>query len=176
MTPPTTQPPSPKPQSPVAKKFVLVSPDAGATKRTLKFGKILSLPTIIMHKQRDYSRPNTVEQITIIGDASQYQGKTAIILDDMIDTAGTLVAAVESLHSNGIQNVICVVTHGILSHPALERINNCPALTNVIVSDSLDQTKNLELCPKLRVFPIGPLLGRAIDSIINNYSMASLFT
>ena len=94
----------------------------------------------------------------------------------MIDTAGTLVAAVESLHSNGIQNVICVVTHGILSHPALERINNCPALTNVIVSDSLDQTKNLELCPKLRVFPIGPLLGRAIDSIINNYSMASLFT
>ena len=175
-TPSTTQLSSPKPQSPVAKKFVLVSPDAGATKRTLKFGKILSLPTIIMHKQRDYSRPNTVEQITIIGDASQYQGKTAIILDDMIDTAGTLVAAVDSLHSNGIQNVICVVTHGILSHPALERINNCPALTNVIVSDSLDQTKNLELCPKLRVFPIGPLLGRAIDSIINNYSMASLFT
>ena len=175
-TPTTPQLSSPKPQSPVAKKFVLVSPDAGATKRTLKFGKILSLPTIIMHKQRDYSRPNTIEQITIIGDASQYQGKTAIILDDMIDTAGTLVAAVESLHSNGIQNVICVVTHGILSHPALERINNCPALTNVIVSDSLDQTKNLELCPKLRVFPIGPLLGRAIDSIINNYSMASLFT
>lgn len=163
------------PVSPIAKKYVLVSPDAGATKRTLKFGKILSLPTIIMHKQRDYSRPNTVEKITIIGDTSQYHGKTAIILDDMIDTAGTLIAAVNSLHENGIKNVICVATHGILSPPAIERINDCQALTHVIVSDSLDQSSNLIECPKLQVFGIGPLLGKAIDSIINNYSMATLF-
>ncbi len=163
------------PVSPIANKYVLVSPDAGATKRTLKFGKILSLPTIIMHKQRDYSRPNTIEKITIIGDTSQYQEKTAIILDDMIDTAGTLIAAVNSLHENGIKNVICVATHGILSPPAIERINGCQALTHVIVSDSLDQSSNLMECPKLQVFSIGPLLGKAIDSIINNYSMATLF-
>ena len=156
-------------------KFILVSPDAGATKRTLKFGKILSLPTIIMHKQRDYSRANTIEKTTIIGNVTNYTNKTAIILDDMVDTAGTLISAVDTLHERGFKNVVCVVTHGILSPPALERINGCSLLTTVIVSDSIDQTENQKRCPKLRVFSIGSLIGQAINSIITNQSLASLF-
>lgn len=158
-----------------SQQFVLVSPDAGATKRTLKFGKIFALPTIIMHKQRDYSQPNTIENISIIGDTSQYQGKTAIILDDMIDTGGTLVAAANSLTEHGIKNVVCIATHGILSPPALERINNCDSLTSVLVSDTIDQTENVKECSKLRVFCIAPLLSKAIHSIVSNSSLADLF-
>ena len=162
-------------QSERKEKYVLVSPDAGATKRTLKFGKVFSLPTIIMHKQRDYSQPNTVQKISIIGDTSLYSNKTAIILDDMIDTAGTLVAAVEALVSQGFSDVVCIATHGILSALALERINKCHSLTGVLVSDSIDQTDHLAQCSKLHVFSIAPLLSQAIYSIFTNASLSFLF-
>lgn len=156
-------------------KYVIISPDAGATKRTLKFAKVLKLDTIIMHKQRNYKKANTIDNIMIIGDATQYKGKTGLICDDMIDTAGTLIAAINALVEAGIKEVICVATHGILSGPALERINNCDALRWVIVSDSIDQTENCLKCSKLKVFTIGNLMRDAINSIVTNNSLSELF-
>ena len=157
------------------KEFVVISPDAGATKRTLKFAKILELDTIIMHKQRNYKKANSIDDIMIIGDASQYKDKTGIICDDMIDTAGTLVAAIDELTKNGIKDIICVATHGILSGPAIKRINDCDALKWVIVSDSIDQTENMLVCDKLKVFTIGHMMKDAITSIVSNSSLSELF-
>ena len=75
----------------------------------------------------------------------------------------------------GIKEVICVATHGILSSPALERINQCDALVKVIISDSLDQTTNCQKCSKLRVFSIGTIIGQAIKAMLSNQSLATLF-
>ena len=105
-------------------KFILVSPDAGATKRTLKFGEYMNLNTIIMHKQRDYSQQSVIEKVMLICDNNDcLSNKTAIILDDICDTAGTLIAAANTIITYGAKEVLCVITHGIFSGPALDRIN-----------------------------------------------------
>ena len=128
-----------------------------------------------MHKQRNYKKANSIDDIMIIGDASQYKDKTGIICDDMIDTAGTLVAAIDELTKNGIKDIICVATHGILSGPAIKRINDCDALKWVVVSDSIDQTENMLVCDKLKVFTIGHMMKDAITSIVSNSSLSELF-
>jgi len=162
-------------QEDIQRRFLIVSPDAGATKRTLKFAKILKLNTLIMHKQRDYSKVNCVEESIIIGDTVNLKGKTAIILDDMCDTGGTLIKACETLVKNGATNVIAIVTHGILSGKALERINNCDHLTKIVVSDSIPQEFNKALCNKLDVFSIGNLLAGAIQKLHSSESLSDLF-
>ena len=105
-----------------------------------------------MPKQRNYKKANSIDDIMIIGDASQYKDKTGIICDDMIDTAGTLVAAIDELTKNGIKDIICVATHGILSGPAIKRINDCDSLKWVVVSDTIDQTENMLVCDKLSIY------------------------
>jgi ribose-phosphate pyrophosphokinase len=156
-------------------KYIVVSPDAGATKRTLAFAKVMKLDTVILHKQRNYQVANCVESILIIGEQSSYQGKTAIILDDMIDTAGTLIRASEMLVDSGVKEVIAVATHGILSGPAISRINECRCIKRVVVSDSIPQELNLTRCDKLEVFSIAEHMSQVIDCIVNGKSISDLF-
>lgn len=159
----------------IREDFLIISPDAGATKRTLKFAKLLKLNTLIMHKQRDYSKVNCVEEAIVIGDTDALKDKTAIIMDDMCDTGGTLIKACDTLVNYGAKKVIAIVTHGILSGPAIERINNCKYLDKMIVSNTIPQEYNLSKCDKLEVFGIEELMANAIQKLISSGSLSDLF-
>ena len=149
------------------KKFIVVSPDAGGAIRTLALAKHMKLNTIIMHKQRDYSKPNYVEKTIIIHDdtSNKVFGKKAIICDDIADTCGTLVSAINELVKFGFEDIICVITHGIFSNNAIEKINNCKYISKFIVSDSIPQVENCKKCPKLEVFSISSLMADVIERI-----------
>ena len=159
------------------KEYIVVSPDAGATKRTLKFANYMNLNTIIMHKQRNYEKENTIDNTILIGDTSNLNNKTAIICDDMCDSGGTLIKVVENLEKYGIKNVIVVITHGIFSGKCIERLKNCCVISKIIVSDTINQTINLEkLDDKLEIFSVSKLLGQVISNIITGSSLSELFS
>ena len=156
--------------------YIVVAPDASATKRTLKFAKVMHLMMVCMDKYRDYRKANCVEKVILLGDKSMIKGKIAIILDDMCDTGGTLITAANNLvNVNEAKEVIAVVTHGILSGPALDRINNCKSLSRVIVSNSIPQDYNLKHCNKLEVFDISKMISNVIEKIEDGSSLSSLF-
>ena len=156
-------------------RFILVAPDAGAAKRTLKFGSVMNLNAVIMHKERNYKRKNTINKTVLICESDTIVGKTAIICDDMCDTAGTMVKAVNTLIENGARDVICAITHGIFSGPALERINKCDSIKSVIVSNSLPQEYNMKRCDKIECYDISPLVGDVIHCIGTGDSISELF-
>lgn len=156
-------------------RFILVAPDAGAAKRTLKFGSVMRLNTVIMHKERNYKRKNTVNKTVLICESDTIVGKTAIIVDDMCDTAGTMIKAVNTLIENGAREVICAITHGIFSGPALDRINACDSIKSVIVSNSLPQEYNMRKCDKIECYDISPLIGDVIRCIETGDSISALF-
>ena len=158
-------------------KYVIVSPDAGAVKRTLSFSERMKLDTIIMHKQRNYVKSNKIDKTILIQEngRNDYKDKTAIICDDIADTCGTLISAVNSLVENGIKDVICVITHGIFSNDAIERINEMEAIKKVFVSDSIPQDKNITKCAKIQVFTLTILLSDVIYRIINKKPLSDLF-
>lgn len=155
--------------------FIVVSPDAGAVKRTLKFAKCMGLDTAVLHKQRSYKQKNTVEKSILVADKGTLKNKTAIICDDMCDTGGTLIKSVEVLVENEIKDVIVVVTHGILSGPALERIQNCKHISKMIVTNSICQEKNLQQCSKLEIIPIDKLMANVMNCLINGESISQFF-
>ena len=156
-------------------KYIVVSPDAGATKRTLKFAEYMHLNTIIMHKQRNYEKENTIDNTMLIGDTNGLEHKTAIICDDMCDSGGTLIKVVENLQTHGIENVIVIITHGIFSGKCIERLQNCNVISKVIVSDTICQKKNLQNLNKLEIFSISKLMGEVITNIITGGSLSLLF-
>ena len=156
------------------KKYIVVAPDAGSVKRTISFAKSMGLDTAILHKQRNYSKKNTVENSFMISN-TDIQNKTAIICDDMCDTAGTLIKGVEALVENGIKNVIVVITHGIFSGSAVERINNCKYITEIIVSNSISQKYNQQICKKIKIFHIEKLLCKIIEKLGSCDSISELF-
>lgn len=158
-------------------QYILVSPDAGATKRTLSFAEQFKLNTLILHKQRNYEKANTVEKSVLIEveGSGEYQGKTAIICDDIADTCGTLVSAINCLVEYGIEKVVCVITHGVFSNNALDKINDCEAIQHFYVSDSIPQTANMQRCPKLRVFTLSTILSEVIKRIVTKQSISTLF-
>ena len=102
-------------------------------------------------------------------------GKRPVIVDYMIDTAGTVVQAAEVLMSYGAVSCGVTATHGVLSGPAIDRINACDALTFVLVSDSLPQAKNQELCPKIKVYSVAEMLAEVIRRVTIDHSLSSLF-
>ena len=155
--------------------YVLAAPDAGAIKRTLKFGKSMKLNTIFIHKDRSYEIANTINTMMIVGDPQRIRGKIVIILDDMCDTGSTLVKCCSLLIENGAKEVLCVVTHGILSGPAAKRINSCKQMSKMIVSNTLPQEKNQKIINKLEVFDISDLIKEVIKRIITGDSISKLF-
>ena len=155
--------------------FVAISPDEGAMKRVRIYATELNMKFMVMSKTRDYNQENVVEETVLLGNPKWLLGKTAIIFDDMIDTGGTVVTSVKYLVEKGAKDVIVVASHGILSGPAIDRINNCESIKSVIVSDSLRQTENLERCPKLRVFTVSKMYAEVVRRLKNGKSISEMF-
>ncbi len=150
-------------------QVVVVSPDAGGTERARAFAKRLNAGLAIIDKRR--SGPNVSEVMNIIGDV---EGQTCIIVDDMIDTAGTLCQAAGALREKGAAEIFACATHPVLSGPALERINQS-CLTEVVVTNSIPLGDKLKDCPKLRTLSVAELLAEAIRRINGDESVSSLF-
>ncbi|TLM66421.1 MAG: ribose-phosphate pyrophosphokinase [Deltaproteobacteria bacterium] len=150
-------------------KLVVVSPDAGGTERARAFAKRLDAGLAIIDKRR--SGPNVSEVMHIIGDV---EGQTCIIVDDMIDTAGTLCQAAAALKAHGAGDVYATATHAVLSGPALERINQS-CLKEVLVTNTIPMDGKLAGCPRLRQLSVGKLLAEAIRRIHEEESVSSLF-
>jgi ribose-phosphate pyrophosphokinase len=150
-------------------RVVVVSPDAGGTERARAFAKRLDAGLAIIDKRR--SGPNVSEVMNIIGDV---EGETCIIVDDMIDTAGTLCQAAGALREKGAKEIFACATHPVLSGPALERISQS-CLTEVVVTNSIPLGDKLKDCPKLRVLSVAELLAEAIRRINGDESVSSLF-
>ncbi|MBI4686557.1 MAG: ribose-phosphate pyrophosphokinase [Nitrospirae bacterium] len=150
-------------------KTVIVSPDAGGVERARAFAKRLGASLAIIDKRRE--RANVSEVMNVIGDV---KGKNAILLDDMIDTAGTITQAVSAIKEKGAKRIIAACTHAVLSGPAIERINKS-ALEEVIVTSTIPMAEKKKKCKKLTVLPMSPLLGEAIKRIHEESSVSSLF-
>ncbi|MCB0414353.1 MAG: ribose-phosphate pyrophosphokinase [Bdellovibrionales bacterium] len=148
---------------------VAVSPDAGGVERVRAFAKRIQAPMAIIDKRR--SGPNEAKALHLIGDVKD---KTAVIVDDMIDTAGTLVQAVESLYKNGAKKVIAVCSHALLSGPAISRINES-AIEKVIVTDTIPLQEKQSNCSKLEVISVAPVVAESIKRIHAHASVTSLF-
>lgn len=150
-------------------EFVAVSPDAGGVERTRAFAKRIECPIAIIDKRR--TGPNEAKALHLIGDV---RNKTAIIVDDMIDTAGTLTQAVDSLMRNGAKSVIAVATHALLSGPAISRLAEC-GINKVLVTDSIPLKENAQNTGLIEVVSVAPLVAEAIRRIYGNASVSSLF-
>ncbi|TDI39376.1 MAG: ribose-phosphate pyrophosphokinase [Acidobacteria bacterium] len=149
--------------------LVIVSPDAGGVERARAYAKRLKVALAVMDKRR--ADNHEIETIHVIGDVS---GKTALIVDDMVDSAGTLVTAVDALHEAGAKRVLAACTHPVLSPPAIERINASP-IEKVIVSDTIPLRQDAQECDKIHVLSVASLLGKAIKSVHEETSVSSLF-
>jgi ribose-phosphate pyrophosphokinase len=148
---------------------VLVSPDAGGVERARAYSKRLNATLAIIDKRRE--KANVSEVMHIIGDV---KGKDAILVDDMIDTAGTLTNAAKALMDAGARSVSACATHAVLSGPAIERIQNSP-LAEVVVTDTIPLRPEAKACPKIKQLTVARLLGEAIKRIHHGDSISSLF-
>ncbi|WP_369682019.1 ribose-phosphate pyrophosphokinase [Malonomonas rubra] len=154
---------------PAGDNLVVVSPDAGGTERARAFAKRLDAGLAIIDKRR--SGPNVSEVMHIIGDV---KGKTCVIVDDMIDTAGTLCAAATALQNDGAGEVFACATHGVLSGPALQRIEDSP-IKQVMIGNTIPAQEKIKECSKLKNSSVSKLLSEAIRRIHNDESVSSLF-
>jgi ribose-phosphate pyrophosphokinase len=150
-------------------EFVTVSPDAGGVERVRAFAKRIQCPIAIIDKRR--TGPNEAKAIHLIGDV---KGKTAIILDDMIDTAGTLTQAVDSLLKNGAKQVFAVATHPVLSGPAINRLNES-GVEKVWVTDTIPLKEAAQKSGKFKVVTMAPVVAEAIRRIYTYDSVSALF-
>jgi ribose-phosphate pyrophosphokinase len=149
--------------------LVMVSPDAGGVERTRAYAKRLDIGLAIIDKRR--LRPNEAQAMNVIGDV---QGRHAIVVDDMIDTAGTLVQAIHVLKDKGAASVSAVCTHGVFSGAACERIRDS-SLQEVICTDTIPLSPSMAKLSKVKVLPVAPILGEAIRRIHEQTSVSSLF-
>lgn len=150
-------------------EVVIVSPDAGGVERARAFAKRLKATLAIIDKRRD--SPNSSEVMHLIG---KVKGKIAILVDDMIDTAGTLTKAASAVHAEGAVRVFAAATHGVLSGPAVQRLNDSP-IEKILITDTIPMIGKIEKCPKLSVVTVAPLFAEAIHAIHNNASISRLF-
>jgi len=148
---------------------VIVSPDAGGVERARAYSKRLNAGLAIIDKRRPSH--NVAEVVNIIGDV---KGRDAIIVDDMIDTAGTLTAAAAAIMDQGARSVSACCSHGVLSGPAMDRINNSP-IQEVIVTDSIPHRPEVLQSEKIKVLSVSRLLGEAVKRIHTGDSISSLF-
>ena len=146
---------------------VVVSPDHGGTVRARRLAEMLNAPLAIIDKRRP--KPNVAEAMNLIGDVN---GKTAIIIDDMVDTAGTLTSGINMLKEKGAKKVYAACSHAILSGPAVERLKNAN-LEEFICTNTIDQTKNHDEYPQMKVISVAPLLAATINAIEHNSSLSS---
>jgi len=149
--------------------MTVVSPDAGGVERARAFAKHLNSPLAIIDKRR--TEINVAEVMHIIGDV---EGQHCLIVDDLIDTAGTLVKACEALLKQGAVSVSACATHAVLSGPAVGRIEGS-ALEEVVVTNSIPLREDAMRCKRIKTLSVAPLLARAIQSIHEDGSVSTLF-
>ena len=146
--------------------MIIATPDTGGTKRANAYAKYLNIDLAICYKQRKVA--NQIENMTVIGDV---EGKDVVLVDDMVDTAGTLTKAADMMMEHGAKSVRAISTHGVLSGPAHERIRNSQ-LTELIVTDSIPLKEENE---KIKVITVADLFANVLKSLNNNESISSNF-
>jgi ribose-phosphate pyrophosphokinase len=149
----------------------VVSPDTGRVRVAEQWTELLGgCPLAFVHKTRDITRPNQAASKEVVG---QIEGRTCVLIDDMIDTGGTITGAVKVLREKGAKDVIIAATHAVFSDPAVERLSSCGAL-EVVVTDTLPVPPEHQF-ENLRVLSIAPLIARAIQEVFEDGSVTSLF-
>ena len=156
-------------------EYVLISPDAGSIKRTEAYAEKLSSDYIVLHKQRDYTKPGTVLRSMIIGDPQLFVGKTGILIDDILDSGNTIVKAVRTLTDCGLRDAVIIITHGFFTGGAVENIQNCDEIKEVICSNSIPISAEAENCPKIHVVDCGQLISQALGAIVSGGSVSQIF-
>ena len=153
------------------RQLAVVSPDSGRVRLAEKWSEMLGgTPLAFIHKTRDPLKPNQAKANRVVGDIA---GKTCVVIDDMIDTGGTIAGAVKALLTDGAADVVVASTHGVLSGPARERLSNCGA-REVVVTNTLPIPEDKRF-PQLTVLSIAPLIARAIHEVFDDGSVTSLF-
>ncbi len=150
-------------------KLTIVSPDAGGAERARAYAKRLDAELAVIDKRR--SEDGTAEVMNVIGDV---EGRTCILQDDIVDTAGTIQKGATALKQAGAERVLACAVHGVLSGPAIERINDAP-LDQMIVTNTIPLRGDAQQCKKIVVLSVARLLGHAIRSIHEETSVSSLF-
>jgi ribose-phosphate pyrophosphokinase len=151
------------------KDVVVVSPDAGGVERARAYAKRLQAGLGIIDKRRE--GPNRATVMNLIGDV---KGKEVLMVDDMIDTAGTISEGAKAIFKAGAKKIIAGCTHGVLSGPALKRLNEAP-IDQVVVTNTIALNGKNQECAKIKVLSVAPILGEAIKRIHNEESVSSLF-
>ena len=148
-------------------RTVIATPDVGGAKRANSYAKFLGVPMVICHKSR--AKANEVAEMTIIGDV---EGKDVILVDDIVDTAGTICKAADLMMANGARSVRAAASHGVLSDPATERIN-ASALKEIIFTDSIPLRKQSD---KIHIVSVANIFAEAINRVINHESISILYS
>ena len=151
-------------------RITVVSPDAGRVRVAERWTDVLGAPLAIIHKRRDPDVPNQVKVLEVVGDV---RDRLCVVVDDMIDTGGTIVKAAETLFEYGAKEVIVAATLAILSDPARERLQNS-AISEVVVTNTLPIPAD-KMFPKLTVLSIAPILSQAITEVFTDGSVTSMF-
>ena len=148
---------------------MVISPDVGGVGRARELAKRLGAPLAIVDKRRE--KPGEIAEMNVIGDVT---GKCCIIIDDICDTAGTLVKSAETLIEAGAREVHAYITHGVMSPPAVERIRES-RMKSLVLTDSIEPTAEVRSADNIRIVPIAPILTQAILNISSGTSVSSLF-
>ena len=152
-----------------SKKIVCVAPDVGGTERARALGKLLNVGLAIVDKRRP--KPGQSQVMNVIGDVKE---KTCVIVDDIIDSGGTIVNAAKALKERGAKEVYVYITHGVLSGDAVKKIKNS-VIKNLVITDTIDNGKKTKNVKNIEVLPICGLMGEAIKRISNSTSVSDLF-
>lgn len=148
------------------KNLVIASPDVGGSKRASTYSKFLGVDLVMAHKSRE--KANVVAEMRIIGDVA---GKDVVILDDIVDTAGTMTKAAEIMKAQGANSVRAIASHCVMSDPASERITDS-VLEEIVFTDSIPYTKD---CKKVKQLSVAPLLAETIRRLLNNESISDQY-
>ena len=151
------------------KNLICVAPDVGGTERARALGKILNIGLAIVDKRRP--KPGQSQVMNVIGDV---KGKTCILVDDIIDSGGTIVNAAKALKQRGAKEVYVYITHGVLSGDAVKKIKNS-VIKNLVITDTIDNREKTKNVKNIEVLPISALMGEAIKRISNSTSVSDLF-
>lgn len=146
--------------------LVIATPDVGGAKRANNYAKYLNVPLVLCHKQR--AKANVVASMTVIGDVKD---KNVILIDDMVDTAGTITKAADLMMANGAKSVRALASHAIMSDPATERVNNC-SLEEIIFTNSIPFHKD---CKKATILSVAKMFADTIRRVHNNESISSQY-